>query len=277
MLHFMVNEERCTRCRLCVQDCPSVIIKQEGEAVPKISRKDALSCIRCQHCLAVCPTGAISILGKKPECSFLIAPDELPEVDQMNLLVRARRTVRRYKDENVDRELLKRLLDATANAPSGVNRHDLTFSVIDDKGVMQALREKTLADLIEAGKAGRIPEHFAYLREAPVAYAKDKTDILFRGAPHALIVSAGPQSVCPNEDAVIALTYFELLAQTAGLGTVWWGMFKMLTMVFPELKKRIGIPDDHTYFYAMLFGVPAVKYARTVQRDDAAIVRRVAW
>jgi len=49
----------------------------------------------------------------------------------------------------------------------------------------------------------------------------------------------------------------------------------MLMMALPELKPLIGIPADHPYYYAMLFGVPAIRYARTVQRDDAAKVRRI--
>ncbi|MBA4387772.1 MAG: nitroreductase [Verrucomicrobia bacterium] len=277
MIYFSVNETRCTRCGLCVSDCPSTIIKQEGKSPPKITRRDSLDCIQCQHCLAICPAAAISILKKKPEDSIPLTVGSTPGFEQMNVLLRGRRTVRHYKDENVDPKLLKRILSAVANAPSGVNRHKLTFSVIDDKDVMRKLRERTLSDLAVADKAGRIPEHFGYLKDAPAAYAEDKTDIIFRTAPHALIVSAGPESLCPNEDAVLALAYFELLAQSAGLGTVWWGIFKMLIAALPELKPLIGIPDDHSYCYAMLFGVPAVKYARTVQRDDAAVVRSVRF
>jgi len=150
----------------------------------------------------------------------------------------------------------------------------LHFSV-DDKDTMQRLRERSLAGLVEAGKAGRIPERFDYMKEAASEYFQNKRDIIFRSAPHALIVSAGPEAVCPSEDAALALAYFELLARSAGLGTVWWGMFKMLLTVLPELKPLVGIPDDHQYYYAMLFGIPAVRYARTVQRDDAAVIRRV--
>ena len=45
--------------------------------------------------------------------------------------------------------------------------------------------------------------------------------MIFRGAPHLLVVSASPESVCPAEDVNLALAYFELMAQSAGLGTVW--------------------------------------------------------
>jgi len=252
-----------------------MIIKQDGATPPKISRRDAMNCIGCQHCLAICPAAAISILKKAPEDSLPVDRAALPTLAQMNLLVRGRRTVRHYQDADVDRELIGRLLAATANAPSGVNRHQLTFSIIDDRTVMRTLRESTLAGLDALNSAGQLPEHFGYLKEAPAAYRRDGTDILFRTAPHALIVSAGPESVCPAEDGALALAYFELLAQSAGLGTVWWGLLKMLTTALPDLKTRLGIPKDDPYFYGMLFGVPAVRYARTVQRDDAAIVRRI--
>ena len=42
----------------------------------------------------------------------------------------------------------------------------------------------------------------------------------------------------------------------------------------PELKEQLGLPPDHEY-YGMLFGYPAVRYARTVQREGAAEVKRV--
>jgi hypothetical protein len=43
----------------------------------------------------------------------------------------------------------------------------------------------------------------------------------------------------------------------------------------PELKEATGIPPDSSY-YVMLFGVPAVRYPRTVQRDGAASIRRIS-
>jgi nitroreductase len=189
-------------------------------------------------------------------------------------LVRGRRSVRRYRNENVDASLLQRLLDALSNAPSGVNRRDLTFSVIDDKAAMQRFRLRALNGLAEAAKAGGVPERFAYLAQAVPAWFDEGVDMIFRGAPHMLVVSAGTQSVCPEEDVNLALAYFELMAQSAGLGTVWCGMAKMTLEVVPALKKTLGLAPEH-FYYAMLFGLPSVHYCRTVQRDDAARIHRV--
>jgi len=268
MLQFTVNSEQCTRCGLCVRDCPAQIIKQEGTTVPRIEPDQEQLCYQCQHCLAVCPTAALSILGRNPLDSLPLTG--LPVLDQVERYVRGRRSIRQYRDENVDPSLLQRLLTTLANVPTGVNRRELTFNVIDDKVVMQEIRVKVYKALANA-QTGRVPE---YLNAAATAYPGQGIDRVFRGAPHALIVSAPPDAPCPGQDVVLALAYFEFLAQSAGLGTVWWGMIRSIFEALPELKPLVNLPADHVY-YAMLFGVPAVHFARTVQRDDAAVIRRV--
>jgi len=274
MLQFAVNDATCTRCNQCVLDCPSRIIERTGKAVPFIRPENEERCIQCQHCLAVCPPAAVSIFGRDPARSLALTASSFPDAEEMMTLVRGRRSVRRYRDENVDPALIQRLLATLSNAPSAINRRPLTFSVIDDKAVMNGFRLKALNGLAEAGKAGRVPERFAYLMQAVPAWFEHGVDMIFRGAPHLLLVSAAPESVCPQEDVNLALATFDLMAQCAGLGTVWCGMAKMTLELLPELKEAVGLQPEH-YYYAMLFGVPSFRYARTVQRDDAARIHRV--
>lgn len=274
MLKFKVDPSKCTRCKQCVLDCPSRIIEQAGDAVPLIRPENAERCIRCQHCLAICPAAAVSIFGRDPARSLPLTAASFPKLDQMINLVRGRRSVRRYRNENVDPTLLQQLLAALGNAPSAVNRMALTFHVIDDKSVMERLRTLTLTSLQKAMQAGRIPEQQAYLVQAVPAWFDQKIDVIFRGAPHMLVISAGPESVCPQEDVNLALAYFDLMAKTAGIGTVWCGLAKMAMEALPAVKASIGIPSGH-YYYPMLFGMPAVRYSRSVQRDDPVQVRRI--
>ena len=274
MLNFKVHPTQCTRSGRCAQDCPSRIIEQTGDVLPVIRTENEELCIRCQHCLAVCPEAAIEIFGRNPANSIQLNANSFPKLDQMINLVRGRRSIRRYRNENVDPALLNQLLSALGNVPTAVNRMDLTFQVIDDKDVMQRLRIKTLTGLQEAIQAGRIPEQQAYLVQAVPAWFDKKIDVIFRGAPHMLAVSAGPASICPQEDVNLTLAYFEILAQSAGLGTVWCGLAKMAMETLPAVKASVGIPDGH-YYYTMLFGLPAVRYSRTVQRDDPGRIHRI--
>jgi nitroreductase/NAD-dependent dihydropyrimidine dehydrogenase PreA subunit len=275
MLNFEVQEDRCNLCGLCVSDCPSRIIERNGDNLPFVSAENEGNCIQCQHCLAVCPTGAISVFDLNPDDSLPVSPDVWPGLEPMTHLLRGRRSVRKYADRNVDRELIDRLLATVANSPTGVNNRSLTFTVIDDKRELHRLREEVLAALVKAANEGRIPERFAYIQQAISAHVEHQIDVIFRGAPHLLIVSASSQSSpCPTEDVPIALAYFELLAQSAGLGTVWCGLLRLAFESVPDLKSLVGLPQGHHY-YSMLFGHPAVHYARCVQRDGAAVVKRV--
>jgi nitroreductase len=229
--------------------------------------------LKCQHCLAICPTGAISILGFKPEDSIPLNEKSLPSKEQMKTFVRARRSVRQFVQEDVSSALIDELLLDTANAPSGCNDRELTFTVIDGVNAMQELRRRVISSIEQKREANiEIP---SFLLDGVQNYKKHGIDIFFRNAPHLLIVSAGKKARCGQEDALIALSYFELLAQSAGLGTTWCGMLKFILNIVPELAGAIGLNKETAYCYAMMFGKPSVKYARTVQQDKTAAINKI--
>jgi nitroreductase/NAD-dependent dihydropyrimidine dehydrogenase PreA subunit len=273
-LNFLVDDSLCTRCDLCITDCPARIIRRDGAECPSISPEDEGGCIACQHCLTICPEAAVSIRGLVPQKSPSLVASELPSLNQMELLVRGRRSVRQYRPENVEPALVHRLLDALSAAPTGVNCRQLTFSVIQDRAVLARLRERVLEGLRSAQKSGQLSPKQNTLASSTLSSWDQGRDLVFRGAPHLLLVSAPPTSYCPQQDVVLTLAYFELLAQSAGLGTVWCGYAYLVLEALPELKPLFGLGPEHVY-YPMLFGLPAVKYARVVQRSGSATIRRV--
>ena len=108
-------------------------------------------------------------------------------------------------------------------------------------------------------------------------WKEEKRDLIFRNAPHFLLVSNSAEASCVAQDPFIFLSYFELMAQTKGVGTVWCGLlYWALKDLMPDLLPRLGIPDNYTLGYAMLFGYPAFSYYRTVERDSAPI-NMVDW
>lgn len=271
LLNFTVAREECVRCGDCVNDCPRHIIRFE-DGFPAISAEVENQCIRCQHCLAICPTGAISIFGLDPADSLPV--DRAPAVDSAALsrFVRGRRTVRQYRKENVERVLIDRLLADAAHAPTGGNTCDLTFTVVDDRAALRRILETMIGELEKSVAAGeKLP---GFIPNAVAAFRSSGGDEIFRGAPHLLIASAGERAYCGDADVVIALSYFELLAQSHGLGTTWCDFLKFIFDLRPDLCALFGIPADRPY-RAILFGRPDIRYARTVQRDNAAQVRTI--
>lgn len=273
-LDFSVDADRCTRCGECVADCPARIIAMQ-EGLPTIAPDKEEACYRCQHCLAICPTGAVSILGLKPGNSRPLA-GAYPDPDKLETLIKGRRSVRRYKPENLEPELLQRLLDVAWHAPTGVNSRDVLFTVIDDREKLAAVREEVMAGLGRLVREEQLPQGMEFFAGFVSLWEEKQVDILFRGAPHLLIASAPRQGACPLPDCLIALSYFELFAQSLGVGTVWNGLTKWaISDLLPETRQRLGIPEDHIIGYVMSFGRPAFRYQRTVQRG-AARVNRVA-
>jgi nitroreductase/NAD-dependent dihydropyrimidine dehydrogenase PreA subunit len=273
MLDFRVDKEKCTKCSQCAGDCPSRIIVMDGEGYPSIAPDKELSCLRCQHCLAICPTGAVSILGFRPEESTLLE-GHFPDPQSLETLIAGRRSVRRYKPENLAPELIDKLITVASFAPTGVNRRKVRFTVLDDRVKVARFRDELMDGLVRLIGQGALPESKAYYAPFVKVWQKHKVDLVFRDAPHLLVATAPRSLSTPREDCMIALATFELYAQACGVGTLWngivtWAIEEML----PEMRHRLDIPDDHAFGYAMIFGKPAVRYARTVQHHPPEICR----
>lgn len=272
MLKLEIDQDKCIRCGLCAQDCPVSIIDMQA-GTPAIAPDQEIACFKCQHCLAVCPTGALAILGRKPEESRLLEGN-LPDPDQLETLIKGRRSVRHYQDENLEPELLQRLLDVAWQAPTGHNARQVRFSLIDNKEAMARFRERTMATLAQVVRENRLPAGLEFFAEFVALWEKQGVDTVFRGAPHLLVASAPRACASPLPDCLIALSYFELFAQSLGIGTVWDGIAKWaINDLAPELRQTLGIPDDHLIGYVMAFGKPAVRYQRTVENGPANVVR----
>ena len=273
MLDFEVQKESCIRCGECVADCPARIIAMVEDGYPFIAAEKEASCYKCQHCLAICPTGSISILGVDPAESRSLTGG-YPDPDKLETLIKGRRSVRRYKSEDLDPELFQRLLDVAWHAPTGVNSRQVRFTVLDSKEKMAQFRDEVMAGLGKLVKENTLPAGMQYYTNFVKIWEKHHVDLLFRDAPHLLVTSAPKRVASPVQDSLIALSYFELFAQANGVGTVWNGLVhKVISDLLPWSRQRLGIPDDHVIGYAMVFGKPDVQFVRTVQHTPAIIHR----
>lgn len=271
MIDFKVDIDKCTSCGFCAEDCPAQIIKMNP--TPSIQKSREKLCIKCQHCLAICPTAAISILGIKPENS-LSTSIELPTYECITNLIKTRRSVRKYVDEDLDQNLIQELLETTVYAPTGHNYNSVHFTLIDKKEDLKLFRDMVYAAIKKAGESKTLLPKFQILYAIQKVWETNGVDVIFRNAPHLLIASAPSQTSSPLPDCLIALSYFELLANSHNIGTLWNGMLTwVLNDIDPSISKLIGIPETHSIGYGMIFGKSAVKYPRTIQSDSLNLNR----
>ncbi|MGN0846237.1 MAG: nitroreductase family protein [Kiritimatiellia bacterium] len=258
----------CRGCGKCVKDCGfGVLAMKDGGPVVR-DGKDEL-CMNCQHCLAVCPEGAVTVNGVGPDaCTPLEQMPIPPPVEVANLLM-SRRSIRQFVKADIPRGEIAEMLEALKYVPTGCNVRHLVFRVVEGAAKMEVLRQtmmETLAAHLEA-----LPEN---LRKIVLGWRKHpEVDVFFRGAPHVLIVYGDPKAVTPQVDCDAACAYFDLLAQANGVGTTWFGFLTHMVEAVPEIADVFGIPRGAP-FHAMLFGEPAVDYARCVNRAAGA---RIEW
>lgn len=267
---FKIDDSKCVRCGACVRDCAFRALRSGEDGLPRLAAADR--CMRCQHCLAICPVGAITLDGKRPEDSKPLKGLALPSAEAVANWMVTRRSVRNFrKDEDVDRATLDRVLKVLGNTPTGCNARALTFTCMPDRASMDRFR-KDFIKVIERHRDGTklLPR---WLAIAAIKLRKGGEDVFFRSAPGMLIVSSdvtAPSVTTPREDATVACSNFELLANANGIATCWCGFLSLVQREIPEiLEDTIGIGRNNP-FYAMLFGKSAVRYMRGVQRDDYA-------
>ena len=262
---FQVDRAKCLRCGLCIRDCVVKVLRPGDDGVPRMAPEDEPFCIRCRHCFAVCPAGAVSLFGQRPENAR--HPSALPEPERMEALIRQRRSIRMYRPEPLEREILDRLADSHRWSPTGCNDHRLFFRLVDSPAEMAVFRERTadfLKFLMRTGVMRLVyPKYKRYLSELT-----EGSDVIFRSAPH-MIVAASPRSApCRTADPWIALTQFDLLAQSFGVGTCWCGFACYVFRFHRGLRSMLGLPSGYRVGAVLLFGRPAVTYPRVPEPDE---------
>ena len=258
---FKVNTEKCTGCGLCLNVCPGnmvggdVLRMQDGHPVMTDQTKFGWQgCWKCQHCLAVCPMGAISVLGVdadrvsgKPDDSIR---EELPK------LMKYRRSCRDFKKDNVDSDLIDRILETVSAVPTGGNNQRLEFSVVYSREAMRAIHSAVF------GNGGQ-------LSLFETEETDDFSDLRIYDAPHLFIAHKAANERFKDGDFVemsLATAYFELLANANGLGTVISTYSAELLTKNKEARQLLRISDDHRFTTVVGFGYPKYVYARGIEK-----------
>ncbi len=269
---FKLNRDKCIKCALCVRDCAFRALRRGDDGYPEMSKADA--CMRCQHCFAVCPHGAIEFNGKRAEDSVKISNLELPSAAAVSNWMKVRRSYRHFRDGDVPREKLERVLSALGNVPTGCNARALTFTCYSTRKALSDFKSKFLRELENFRDGNRLLPR--WLAVPAIKMRKDGEDVFFRNASGMVVISCdetSPGVVTPLQDIAAACAYFEMIAQSEGIATCWCGFLDLVKRDVPTVARALGLRES-TPFYAMLFGESAVKYVRGVQRDDEA---KVIW
>ena len=257
-----VNKQLCSKDYLCIAECPVRVIRKGDDAIPCSHPEDEVRCIKCGHCIAICPTNALSLgeLSSKdlPICNNNYINIPIEEVEQ---LIRSRRTVRLFKNEPVPFSLITRALETAKMAPSAKNNQFLNWVFLQSRSSV----EEVTRIVIEKWMAGN--EEYSLIVKA---WEKGH-DPIMRGAHSAVFVHAEYNYYWGWADAACALSYLEIICHMYGLGLCWTGFVTRASEECNALNSYLKLPENHRLFGGFAIGFPKVKYNRIPLRNNPKI------
>lgn len=132
-----------------------------------------------------------------------------------------RRTIRKFKQEPIKTETLKKLINAARVAPSGSNMQPLKYALVNEKPIVDKVFE-------QVKWAGYIaPEGNPKEDERPVAFIVVLADTEIRKAGYELDIGAAAQNIF-------------LTAEEEGIGTCWMGAVDR-----DKIREILQIPEKY--------------------------------
>ena len=249
----IIDPSLCIGCWKCAEDCPSLCLTvKQGTAVFNGER-----CLACGHCLAVCPRGAIS-MPIYPQDDVQPVSDYQPEPQKLLAAMRSRRSVRRFENRPVPREMLEMLIQAGRCSATAVNKQKLSYVVLTD----------SLPDVEAAAvRHFRDPEVAAGILHHGMGPEEVDDHFFFKGGKAVILIN-GSNKI----DAGIAASKMETLANALGLGVFYCGFFARAATTSQEVRQMLGLGEEAKPATSLVLGWPKVKYVRTAPRKAPRVI-----
>ena len=264
-----IDQDRCNACGLCVKICHEFCIYLEDH----ILRIDEDYCSTCTQCIAICPRQALSWDHTGPEAYDRAL---LPSSQQVDELLRQRRTIRDFKPEKIDRALLEEIVNYAVYAPT--HSFEMRALIVDDAQMIQQIdtaifrfssrvyrwmyRPKFFHSIVRAFTPSR--EH-EYLKAKPKLEVAMKRGRNFKTVPPAIVfIIADRRIPLSLESAQYALHSINLYAHTRGLGCRNLVGNQMFLNRSGSIRQQLGLGKHERLFGTMAIGYPAVKFRNKV-------------
>lgn len=173
----------------------------------------------------------------------------------------ARRSIRSFKSDPVEKEKISAILECGLYAPSGMNRQPWHFTVVTDRALLDRISAENRKIMLQSEN------------EQVRLRAQDPGFDNFRGAPMAVIVSGEKGAIFAPADCANAVENMAIAAHSLGLGSCYLASFKP-ALERPEgrfLLEELGIPQDFEPLYALSLGYGSEELGERAPRREHTV------
>lgn len=174
-------------------------------------------------------------------------------------VIKNRRSIRAYTDQQLTEEELNTILEAGMWAPSSHNTQPWHFTVIQNKAVL-----KSISDFSKAKMSESPVEWVAKMGQSPMN--------VFYDAPTVIIVSGKQfEFFNPLVDCSAAIQNMLLAAEGMGLGSCWIGLTRFFFSDKEKTQDLLKLPEGYEPFYSVCFGHKKVQPDHGPRRKEGLI------
>ena len=267
-----VNSEKCIGCGECVTDC----LANDIELKDGTAKIHNVNCFKCGHCIAICPENAVSSdeydmseVKEYNEDKFSV------EADNLLNFIKFRRTIRQFKDQEVEDNKISKIIEAGRFTPTGSNMQDVSFTVVQKE--IPKFRKLILESLKNKGEhiLDNLSDDTMKLKKYAQMWIKmykdfqenpKSNDKLFFNAPAVIVVTAKSEV-----NASLASANMELMANALDLGVLFSGFTVRGAQDNQQVREFIEVPEDKKVVTTLVIGYPDVQYFRTVPREESEV------
>ncbi len=259
------------------------IPQKDGE----VATLDApVMCAKCGHCIAACPTDAIDHPNVALSDSDPLDESARPSYDQLMSFLKMRRSRREYVDKDVPREVIDKLLAAAVQAPNGINRGNVRYTVITDRQILDEIAGRITRRIADIANMMRKPVgRFFFKLFNPNMYRElemflplmdhiggsDEINLVTYNAPCAILVHTTKEDMCGAEDSVYAASLIQYAAESLGLGTCCVGFITAAVNMDKALKMLVRLPHGHKVQTCLIVGYPEFRYDRSAPKSGPRV------
>lgn len=267
-----VDKDKCIGCGLCVKDC----FARDIEIVDGKAKINNVTCFKCGHCIAICPKNAVTTDEYNMEdVKNYNKEDFTVEAENLLNFIKFRRTIRHFKNKEVEVGKLSKIIEAGRFTQTGSNSQNVSYIVVRDG--IEELKSMALESLKELGQniiSNLNPQTIGFKRYAEMWISmyedykanENPKDNLFFNAPTIILVASDSQV-----NAALASSNMELMTNAVGLGTFFSGFFVRAAQGNKRIMDYLGLKEGQQIVTCMVIGYPDVKYLRTVPRKNPEI------
>jgi nitroreductase len=194
-------------------------------------------------------------------CLFYQLSGEVFFMKEIMNVIKNRRSIRSFSDEQIKQEELDVIVEAGMYAPSAAGKQAWHFTVIQDQQLLDEISS-------EAKKIYRSSD-IEFLRNL----GSNEQFQAFFHAPTVIVISGEVNSLAPNSDCAVAAQNVMLSAEALQIGSCWVSAAAVITQTEEGKKiiKNLGLPEAYAPFNSIALGYKKAERLNVPPRRDGIV------